>query len=262
MLVIGSAVALLLLFWEHRLLRLALTITLIVFFTIVVGTQSRGVAIGVAAGLVVFAFYATSGVHKLILLGALLFGIAVPILVPRDVLDRYFASTGSDDVVRKKGEDQRVSMAQSSTEQRSGCCRTDSEFARPYAGRVGIGSYAFANAQYDPLTGERDTHNTYVNLSAESGLPALLLFIGLIYLTIRPCHHAIISLRSSQPRHSMAIAGMLSALVALPGCRTVRQLCGRSCSCMCSWRSHSAFLKRCSLLSRGVVSSQTPTAPS
>ena len=60
---------------------------------------------------------------------------------------------------------------------------------------VGIGSYAFANAQYDPLTGERDTHNTSVNLSAESGLPALLLFIGLIYLTIRPCHHAIISLR-------------------------------------------------------------------
>ena len=69
-------------------------------------------------------------------MGALLLGAAVPIVVPRDVLDRYFASTGSDDVVRKKGEDQRVSMAQSSTERAvQAAAERTQNCARPYAGR-------------------------------------------------------------------------------------------------------------------------------
>jgi O-antigen ligase len=45
---------------------------------------------------------------------------------------------------------------------------------------VGIGCYRDANARYAPRLGERDAHNTYVNLAAEMGAPGLLLWLGLV----------------------------------------------------------------------------------
>lgn len=106
-------------------------------------------------------------------------------------------------------------MARGSTEERTELLKIGLRIAKdhPLFG-VGLGAYPFANAQYAPEKGARDTHNTYVNLAAEAGIPALLLFFGLLYLTFRPCHRAILALRKPQPRHSMAIAGMLSALIA------------------------------------------------
>jgi O-antigen ligase len=45
---------------------------------------------------------------------------------------------------------------------------------------VGIGCYPEANVRYAPQQGRRDTHNTYVNLAAEMGLPGLLFWVGLV----------------------------------------------------------------------------------
>jgi O-antigen ligase len=45
---------------------------------------------------------------------------------------------------------------------------------------VGVGCYREANERYAPELGERDAHNTYVSLSAETGLPGLLLWLGLV----------------------------------------------------------------------------------
>jgi O-antigen ligase len=45
---------------------------------------------------------------------------------------------------------------------------------------VGIGCYREANARYAPQLGERDAHNTYVDLAAEMGLPGLVLWLGLV----------------------------------------------------------------------------------
>src|SRR5882762_1183319 len=45
---------------------------------------------------------------------------------------------------------------------------------------VGLGGYARANAEYSPALGPRDTHNTYVNVAAETGIPGLLIFLVLV----------------------------------------------------------------------------------
>jgi hypothetical protein len=45
---------------------------------------------------------------------------------------------------------------------------------------IGIGAYGFANAAYSPALGLKDTHNTYMNVAAETGLPGLALFLALI----------------------------------------------------------------------------------
>jgi putative inorganic carbon (hco3(-)) transporter len=45
---------------------------------------------------------------------------------------------------------------------------------------VGIGCYNEANASYAPELGKRDAHNTYLGLAAETGLPGLLLWLGLV----------------------------------------------------------------------------------
>jgi putative inorganic carbon (hco3(-)) transporter len=45
---------------------------------------------------------------------------------------------------------------------------------------VGIGGYREANLRYAPELGDRDAHNTYVNLAAETGFPGLLLWLGLV----------------------------------------------------------------------------------
>ena len=45
---------------------------------------------------------------------------------------------------------------------------------------VGIGCYNEANARFAPKLGKRDAHNTYLGLAAETGVPGLLLWLGLI----------------------------------------------------------------------------------
>ncbi|HTY04672.1 MAG TPA: O-antigen ligase family protein [Rhodocyclaceae bacterium] len=45
---------------------------------------------------------------------------------------------------------------------------------------VGFGMYRQVNAKYAPSLGEKDTHNTYLNLAAETGLPGLILWISLV----------------------------------------------------------------------------------
>ena len=43
---------------------------------------------------------------------------------------------------------------------------------------VGLGAYPYVNGIYSPELGRRDTHNTYLNLAAEVGLPGLLGWIA------------------------------------------------------------------------------------
>jgi len=55
---------------------------------------------------------------------------------------------------------------------------------------VGLGAYGEANAQYTPALGHLDTHNTYLNIVAETGLPGLALFLGLVASVLRDVREA------------------------------------------------------------------------
>ena len=45
---------------------------------------------------------------------------------------------------------------------------------------IGLGAYHLANADYSPDLGLKDTHNTYMNVAAETGVPGLILFLALV----------------------------------------------------------------------------------
>jgi O-antigen ligase len=78
-------------------------------------------------------------------------------------------------------EDRFVQIASASARERFEILKTGLDIAasHPLLG-VGIGCYRQANARYAPQLGERDAHNTYVSLAAETGLPGLLLWLGLV----------------------------------------------------------------------------------
>ena len=50
---------------------------------------------------------------------------------------------------------------------------------------VGLGCYSLANARYAPKLGRRDTHDTYLNIAAELGLPGLVLWLGVVLSVLR-----------------------------------------------------------------------------
>jgi len=68
---------------------------------------------------------------------------------------------------------------------------------RPILG-VGAGAYPYAHNDYTlnstdlsaGARGYRDTHSTYFNLAAESGIPGLLLFLGMVVTTLRHAQRA------------------------------------------------------------------------
>jgi len=45
---------------------------------------------------------------------------------------------------------------------------------------VGLGAYQRVNAEYSPSIGRKDTHNTYLNVATETGIPGLLIFLAAV----------------------------------------------------------------------------------
>jgi O-antigen ligase len=74
-----------------------------------------------------------------------------------------------------------LEVAQGSAHQRFDILKTGLHIfaSHPVLG-VGIGGYREANVRYTPRLGARDAHNTYVSLAAETGLPGLLLWLGMV----------------------------------------------------------------------------------
>src|SRR5438094_4158375 len=50
---------------------------------------------------------------------------------------------------------------------------------------VGFGAYEFAQHRYNPALGYLDTHNTYLNVLAETGVPGLVLFLWIVISVVR-----------------------------------------------------------------------------
>ena len=76
--------------------------------------------------------------------------------------------------------------AEGSARQRFAVLQAATRIIRDHPGvGVGFGAYEFAQHRYNPALGYLDTHNTYLNVLAETGVPGLALFLGIVISVLR-----------------------------------------------------------------------------
>ena len=158
--------------------RLGALAALVVLPFLILLTQSRGVFIG----LVAFGFVALAAHRK----SARFIGLIAVVLL---VSTMFLPSSAWNRLksVAHIGNTAELSQIQDqgSAEQRFEIWKTAFRIIkdRPITG-VGWGAYPQANAAYSPILGARDTHSTYFNVLAETGIPGFLLFIAMIVATV------------------------------------------------------------------------------
>lgn len=141
---------------------------------LVLMTQSRGAFLGLVVMFGPFVALRATRQPKL-LIGVGVLAILVIAIAPSGVWKRVagLSNIGAENL--------REVDAEGSAEQRFEILMTAKRIVsdHPLLG-VGLGAYADANAQYSPTIGRRDTHNTYANLAAETGMPGLVIMLSLL----------------------------------------------------------------------------------
>jgi O-antigen ligase len=166
---------------SRALVRLGAGISTILLIIVMLLTQSRGAFIGLMAGvgpaLIVLAL--KRPVRLLLYAGIL--ALVVNFAVPATVWDRLSG-------IGKLTSESTIAEAdpEGSAEERFEILKIAWRVFvdNPVFG-VGLGVYPRENARYDPIMGARDTHNTYLNLAAELGLPGLILWCALVWSVLR-----------------------------------------------------------------------------
>ena len=157
---------------------------------IILLTQSRGALIGlVVVGLVFFVVH-TKGRRVRSLLMAAAAAIVVIPFVPRSAWERFSLMknlTSTESLLEADPE--------GSAEARYNIRRVAGTIIKenPIAG-IGLGVYPRAHAMYAPRVGVpvsalgfRDTHSTYLNVAAETGIPGFVLFLAMILVVAVSC---------------------------------------------------------------------------
>ena len=178
---LAFGIALAIIFSETRwnLVRLGATSGALMLLVVILRTQSRGAFLGIMV--------ATAPAFIPMLLKQLRLAIGVGIVVavvisftiPPQTWNRLagLSHLGNAESV----ENQQTKEAISSTAERIEILKTGWQIfvEHPIFG-MGLGAYPLACNMYSPALGKRDTHNTYLNLAAEVGLPGLLIWCSLI----------------------------------------------------------------------------------
>ena len=180
---------------------------------LVVITQSRGGFVGLVVGFVLMLLRSRSRT-KLIKFG---------------VLAAVIISAAAPDAVWKRFSNMKfllntetIAEADTSAEQRWILLQVAASIAREHMGTgVGLGAYPFAHAEYAEQReewafgrGERDAHNMYMSLAAETGVPGLLLFLGMLGSILMRATKLEGKLRASMPREAEQLRILRFGLVA------------------------------------------------
>lgn len=154
-------------------------------------TGSRAGVITMGAVLLVALFRLKPSARVLVTVGSALAGTVMFLSLPSDIKVRYMSMFKKDVEITSSEEAWQVETAQGSSQERMNLL-VDSLMVtmhRPIFG-VGIGNFGVARTDAD-LTGGRTrnsyqgTHNTYTQISSEAGVPALVLFLCLIWFCWR-----------------------------------------------------------------------------
>ena len=189
LLMLGSALAIAAVKTQDVRLRWAAAAVVPVTILIIMLTQSRGVFIGllISFGLPLLARLRKrpSGTAPVLVVLAV-----IAVLVPATSWHRLGGITELSETIDQTHKSPSstpantplyLAVAQGSAHERLDILKTGLRIfaSHPVVG-VGIGGYREANVRYTPRLGARDAHNTYVSLAAETGLPGLLLWLGLV----------------------------------------------------------------------------------
>ncbi len=179
----------------------------------VILTQSRG---GLIALVIAFALLVTRSRNRVKLVRfAILAAFGIALAAPGSAWERfarmkYLMSTET------------LSDADTSAEQRYVLLQVGAAIARDHlATGVGLGAYSLAHGVYAEDRpewqfgrGNRDTHNMYLNLVAETGVPGALLFIGMLVSTLHYATGTEKRLRASLPLEAEQLRILRFGLVA------------------------------------------------
>ena len=164
---------------------------MLLVMTLRTGSRSGLVNIGILGA---YMFFTASFRIKLLMgTAALAMVIAAPLYLTDSVIGR-FRTMVEDQVASSSGstdpQDRQSDFAEASTQSRTQLFRKSIEItlSNPVLG-VGPGMFAVASSDLAKIEGDRaqwqQTHNTFTQVSSETGLPGLLIFLGLIFTIFR-----------------------------------------------------------------------------
>jgi O-antigen ligase len=161
----------------NKWIRFGALASIVILPVVIFMTQSRGAMFALAI-FTVFTFPKQNHVRNL--LGLVLLALAVVVIAPSGVWERMSA-------LKEHG-----SEADTSSRQRYLIWQVAGEIIRDHSVTgVGVGAYGAAhsdrtlgNADFALAGGRKDTHNTYLNVIAETGYPGFILFMGIIISTL------------------------------------------------------------------------------
>ena len=161
--------------------RLGCAASAAILLVVILRTQSRGVFIGVmiatAPGLIPVLLKQI----RLAIGAGIVITLVLSVAIPQKTWDRLSGIKKLTSTEAVENQDD-TNEADSSAAQRLEIVRTGWKIFldNPIFG-MGLGAYPLANNMYSPFLGKRDTHNTYVNLAAETGIPGFLIWCCLIW---------------------------------------------------------------------------------
>ena len=164
-----------------RLKYLLLIFPFLVVFRGIMVTFSRGAYIGCAFGGLAITFFKSKFLFLIIAL-LLFFTLLNPSFLPKGIRNRMGSTFYDEKVASTSLEEIKDESAQVRIELWKGAIAMTKD--RPIFG-YGYGTFPYVIGNYVPGLSNFDAHNTYLILAAEMGIPALLIFLLILFIMIK-----------------------------------------------------------------------------
>jgi O-antigen ligase len=185
MLCLGMVISLLANREERTILRLVALGSALVLVLLMLLTQSRGAFLGLMVGLGLPLILSALKKPRQLAIVTIPLLVVLFTVVPKESWERIAG-------ISRLSSTSTIAQAdpEGSAAARWGIQQTALNISldNPIVG-VGVGNYPLANSLYSPHLGRTDTHNTYLNLTAELGFPGLFLWLGFVISILKTSAH-------------------------------------------------------------------------